>query len=486
VPTSHDLIAVAPEIILTAAAGLLLVLEAISPKVRRLAPPLAMLAVAAAAWMRIDHALPGDVWSGMLRIDRVAAFVDLYILVAVFLVVWMAAPFLRRTGTEHGEFYSLLLLAAVGAMIMASATDALPVFLGLELLSLPLYVLNAFLRRVPVSIEAGVKYFVVGAFASAFVVYGFALLYGATATTNLLEMGRVIAGSGDISPLVAVGLAMVVGGFGFKLALFPFHGWAPDVYQGGPTPVTAFLSVVPKGAALVVVLRIVDAADLLQVSHRWYVAAAILAVGSQVMGNVVAIVQRDLKRMLAYSGIAHMGYAMVAVIVAGSGGPAAREAGAAVLVYLAAYTLMNVGAFATVALFSEQESEPHLISDLAGQGWTRPLPALALAVCLFSLAGIPPFFGFTGKFVVFRAAVDHGFVWLAVVGVLNSLVSAFYYLRVVYVMYMQPLPRRVPAFASGASLSVVAALSALGVVVLGVYPAPILTAAARAILDLVG
>ena len=485
-PTSSDLVAVAPEIILTAAAGLLLVLEALSPTTRRLASTLSMLAVAVAAWMRLSHALPGDVWSGMLRIDAVAAFVDLYILVAVFLVAWMAAPFLRRTETEHGEFYSLLLLAAVGAMIMASATDALPVFLGLELLSLPLYVLNAFLRRVPISIEAGLKFFVVGAFASAFVVYGFALLYGATATTNLLQMGREIAAGGTVGPLVAVGLAMVVGGFGFKIALFPFHGWAPDVYQGGPTPVTAFLSVVPKGAALVVVLRIVDAADLLQVSHRWYVAAAILAVGSQTLGNLVAIVQRDLKRMLAYSGIAHMGYAMIAVIVAGGAGPAAREGGAAVLVYVAAYTLMNVGAFAIVALFSERENEPHLISDLAGQGWIRPLPALALTACLLSLAGIPPFFGFTGKFVVFRAAVDHGFVWLAVVGVLNSLVSAFYYLRVVYVMYMQPSPRRAPAFAPALSLSAVAGLSALGVVALGIYPTPILTAAAHAILGLVG
>jgi NADH-quinone oxidoreductase subunit N len=479
VPTIQDLIAVAPEVVLTVAAGLLLIIEAFLPRVRRFASELTLLAVAAAAWLRVSQQLPGEVWSGMLRVDRVAAFVDLYILGAVFLTVWMAGPFLRRTEADHGEFYSLLLLATVGAMVMASSVDALPLFLGLELLSIPLYVLNAFFRRLSISIEAGLKYFIVGAFASAFVVYGFALLYGGTATTNLVEMGQRVVDTGALSPLTAIGLAMVVGGFAFKLALFPFHGWAPDVYQGGPTPVTAFLSVVPKGAALIVLLRIVDGMDLLTVSPDWPMAAAVVAVASMTVGNVVAIVQRDVKRMLAYSGIAHMGYALVAVIVAGADG------GAAVLVYLAAYTLMNIGAFATVALFSERENEPHLISDLAGQGWRHPVVALSMAVCLFSLAGIPPFFGFTGKFVVFRAAVNNGFVWLAVVGVLNSLVSAFYYLRVVYVMYMQPLPRRVPLFAPAASISAVAALTALGLLALGLYPTPILTAAQTAIVALV-
>jgi NADH-quinone oxidoreductase subunit N len=354
-------------------------------------------------------------------------------------------------------------------MIMACSVDALPLFLGLELLSIPLYVLNAFLRRIPICIEAGVKYFIVGAFASAFVVYGLALLYGATETTNLIEMGARVAEAGGLTPLLAIGVAMVVGGFAFKLALFPFHGWAPDVYQGGPTPVTAFLSVVPKGAALIVLLRIVDGMDLLHLSARWVLAASIIAVASQALGNIVAIVQRDIKRMLAYSGIAHMGYAFVALIVAGSDG------GAAVLVYLAAYTLMNLGAFAAVAVMSERENEPHLISDLAGQGWTRPVVALALTICLFSLAGVPPFIGFTGKFMVFRAAINHGFIWLAVLGVINSQISAYYYLKVVYVMYMRPLPKRSPSFAPAFSITTVASMAALAVVALGVYPTPILT-----------
>jgi len=478
-PTSNDLIAVAPEIILTVGAGLLLILEVASPRLRRSASPVCLAVLVAAAWARLSLDLPGEVWSGMLSIDGVSSFVDLYILIAVFLTVWMAGPFLRRNDADRGEFYSLLLLAAVGAMVMASSIDALALFLGLELLSIPLYVLNAFLRNSPISIEAGLKYFVVGAFASAFVVYGIALLYGGAATTNLAGIGAHVVSAGKLDFLMAMGLAMVVGGFAFKLALFPFHGWAPDVYQGGPTPVTAFLSVVPKGAALVALLRIVDGMDLVHLSGDWVAAASMIAIGSMFIGNLVAIVQRDIKRMLAYSGIAHMGYAMVAIIVAGADG------GAAVLVYLAAYTLMNIGAFAVVALFSEREDEPHLISDFAGQGWTRPVAALALTVCLFSLAGVPPFFGFTGKFLVFRAAVNHGFVWLAVIGVVNSLISAFYYLRVVFVMYMQPLPRREPAFAPAASITAVAAVTAVGIVVLGLLPTAVLTAAENAILNLV-
>jgi NADH-quinone oxidoreductase subunit N len=373
----------------------------------------------------------------------------------------------------------LLLLAAVGAMVMASSVNALTLFLGLELLSIPLYVLNAFLRHNPISIEAGIKYFIVGAFASSFVVYGIALLYGGTGTTNLVEMGSLVVAAGSLSPLLTIGLAMVVGGLGFKLALFPFHGWAPDVYQGGPTPVTAFLSVVPKGAALVALLRIVDGMDLLHVLPNWLAGAAVIAVGSQTLGNVVAIVQRDIKRMLAYSGIAHMGYAMVAIIVAGVDG------GSAVLVYLAAYTLMNIGAFAAVALMSERENEPHLISALAGQGWRRPVVAAALTLCLVSLAGVPPLIGFTGKFVVFRAAVNNGLVWLAVVGVINSLISAFYYLRVVYVMYMRPLPKREPSYAPSLSITAVATLAALGALALGLYPTAVVAAAQSAILGLV-
>ncbi len=477
-PTPDDLIAVAPQIILAASAGLLLVVEAFLPTIRKACAELAAAAVVAAMWARISLDLPGEVWSGMLVVDRTAAFVDLYVLASLLLTVWIAGPFLRRTGHDGGEFYALILLSSVGAMVMASSTHLLAVFLGLELLSIPLYVLNATLRRTEISIEAGLKYFVVGAFASSFVVYGIALLYGSAASLDLRVIGSQVAAAGSLDPLLGVGLAMVVAGLAFKLAVVPCHAWAPDVYQGGPTPVTAYLSVVPKGAALVVLLRMAEGMNLLHVSPRWVVAISIMAVASQVVGNVIAIVQRDIKRMLAYSGIAHMGYALVGILVAGADG------GSAVLLYLAAYALMNLGAFACVAMFSEREDRPHLISDLRGQGYNRPVAALALTTCLFSLTGLPPFLGFTAKFMVFRAAVNDGFVWLAVVGVLNSLVSAFYYLRVIYVLYMNRLPKREPKFARSLRITVAAAAAALGVLALGIYPTALLSAAESAILGI--
>jgi len=472
VPTQSDILAVLAELILVAGAGLLLLIEGFVPKLRRLAAPLTMIAAAAAAWARIVLPAPGPCWGGLLRVDTLAVFAGVYIVAALFLVTWMAGSYLRREGAESGEFYALLIAAAVGAMVMAESVDLLPLFLGLELLSIALYVLNAYFRNVDVSLEAGLKYFVVGAFTAAFTAYGIALLYGMTGTTNIPEMGRLVASQPGSEPaLMTVGLAMVVGGMAFKLALFPFHGWAPDVYQGSPTPVTAFLSVVPKGAALIVLLRIVSALDLVHLSGQWLWALGVVAVGSQTLGNIVAIVQRDVKRMLAYSGIAHMGYALVGVIVAGTDGSSA------VLVYIAAYTIMNIGAFAAVAVMSTNESEPHLISDLAGQGWTRPLVSLALAVCMFSLAGVPPFVGFAAKFLVFRSAVNEGLIWLAVLGVVNSLISAFYYLRVVYVLYMRPLPRRAPAFAPAPAIAAVSGVSALLVVLIGLFPAPLLAVA---------
>ena len=473
-PTHSDLLALAPELVLIAGAGVILLLEAFLPRFRHAASGLALVAVAGAAWARLTLPLPGPVWSGLLTVDRVAAFVDLYILVALFLAIWMAVSFLRRNDADRGEFYALLLLAATGAMVMAASVNLLTVFLGLELLSMPLYALNAYFRRVDVSLEAGLKYFVVGAFASGFLAYGAALLYGVGGSTDLGVLARAVASGDGMTPLLAVGLAMFFGGLAFKLALFPFHGWAPDVYQGSPTPVTAFLSVVPKGAALVVMLRVVLSLDLLHLTSRWLWAAAIVAVGSQFLGNVVAIVQRDIKRMLGYSGIAHMGYAMVGVIAGGT------EGAGSVLVYLAAYTFMNMGAFAVVALLSENEREPHLIGDLAGQGWRRPIPALVLTVCMFSLAGIPPFVGFTGKFLVFKSAVDAGLVWLAILGVLNSLISAFYYLRVVYTLYMRPLPGREPAYPSSIGITAAAAVAAAAVILVGVFPAPLMRAAEAA------
>jgi NADH-quinone oxidoreductase subunit N len=470
-----DLTAVLPELLLVTVGCVLVLLDAFAPSLRPRFAPLTVLGVVAAAILRWVTPLPGAVWSASLTVDAMARFVDTYVLLAVLLAAAMADPYLVRTQARLGEFHALMVWAAVGAMVMAKADHFLLVFLGLELLSICLYALNAFHRDNNLSLEAGWKYLVVGAFASALLLFGISLVYGATGTFSL--SGLVEAAAARRAPadlLLVAGIALLLAGLGFKLALVPFHPWAPDVYQGSPTPVTAFLSVVPKGVALVVLARLVAFAAPETLSDRWTVLLAAIAVASMTLGNLVAIAQREIKRMLAYSGIAHMGYALVGIVAFGTDGVTG------VLVYLAAYTLMNVAAFTVVSAFSEREDEPHLITDLAGQGWERPVLSLALALGLLSLAGIPPTVGFVGKFLVFRAAVNQGMVWLAVVGVLNSLVSVFYYVRVIYHLYMKPLPRRAPEFAEPWPARLVAAGCAAAIVVLGVLPGWLLSVAEAA------
>lgn len=466
-----DLATILPELVLVLAGSALVLADAFAPWLRPRFGLLAGLSAVGALALRWVEPLPGPVWAGALMVDPLARFVDTYILAALLLVAVMADPYLARTGARYGEFHGLLLWSATGAMVLAKADHLLVVFIALELLSISLYVLNAFHRESGVSLEAGWKYLVVGAFASAFLLFGIALLYGATGTFSLRATATLVAnGSLSGNPLLLAALALILTGFSFKLALVPFHAWAPDVYQGAPTPVTALLSVVPKGAALIVLARVVASVSPQILTPRWLPLLATIAVASQSLGNLVAIAQRDIKRMLAYSGIAHMGYALVGLVAFGLDGLTG------VLVYLAAYTFMNIAAFAVVSAFSESEDEPHLITDLAGQGWQRPFLSFTLALSMFSLAGIPPTVGFVAKFLVFRAAVNEHLVWLAVVGVLNSLVSVFFYVRVVYFLYMKPLPRRVPTYSEPWLVRIVAGACALAILVLGVVPGWLLSA----------
>ena len=475
-----DLTAILPELVLVLAGAIVVLADAFAPGLRPRFGVFAGLSAAGALALRWTGPLPGAVWSGALAVDPLARFVDTYVLAALLLVAVMADPYLKRTKARYGEFYGLLLWSAVGAMTLAKADSLVVVFVGLELLSITLYVLNAFHRDSAISLEAGWKYLVVGAFASALLLFGIALLYGATGTFSLRAVAQV-GGSRPLAgnPLLLAGLALLLAGFAFKLALVPFHAWAPDVYQGSPTPVTAFLSVVPKGVVLVALARAVASVAPQAITPRWVPLLAAVAIASQVLGNLVAISQRDIKRMLAYSGIAHMGYALVGVVAFGLDGIAGA------LVYLAAYTFMNIAAFAVVSAFSENEDEPHLINDLAGQGWQRPFLSFALSISMFSLAGIPPTVGFVAKFLVFRAAVNEGMAWLAIVGVMNSLVSVFFYVRVVYYLYMKPLPRRAPDYSEPWPVRIVAGVCALAIVILGMFPALVLGAgelAARTLL----
>ena len=399
--------------------------------------------------------------------DNLALGVTLVVLVATFVTILLSLDYLHARNLDLGEYLALLLGAASGMILMALANDLIVMFLGLELFSLPLYVLCAFWRTNNLSLEAGMKYFLLGAFSSAFFLYGIALLYGATGSTNLNTIALAPTAPGNILFLMGIGLLLV--GFGFKVGLVPFQWWMPDVYQGAPTPITAFMSVATKAAAFAAFFR----AFLVAVPPSgldWQIVLAILAVLTMTIGNVAALVQTNIKRMLAYSSIAHAGYILVALVAGGEAGISAA------LFYFAAYAVMNLAAFGGVIALGQGERERVNFSDLAGAAQQNPWAAAALAISLLSLAGFPPFAGFVAKFFVFGAAVNAGFVWLAILGVLNSLVSVYYYLGPIVRMYMNPpaeewqqAPVRTPIVLAFALVVVV--LLTIG---LGVFPSEVI------------
>jgi NADH-quinone oxidoreductase subunit N len=367
---------------------------------------------------------------------------------------------------QVGEYYALLLLAAAGMMMMGSATDLIVLFLALEIFSLALYILTGLHRNSPRSTEAAMKYFLLGAFASSFFVYGAALIYAATGTTQYTAIASMISGGGADMALLYSGIALLLVGFGFKVSLVPFHMWTPDVYQGAPTPVTAFMSVGTKAAAFAAFIRVLLMALPAQ-QPAWGWALAILAMISMVLGNFAALREKSLKRMLAYSSIAHAGYILTGLVPGTSGGADAA------LFYLFAYAFMNIGAFAIILAMEKAGEDDALQNRAAGLGERQPLLAFAMAVFMFSLAGVPPLAGFFGKFFIFKAAVDGGWAWLAAFAMLNSVVGAYYYLRVTVAMYFEhpDEAEAVPAAKQRwTPLSVGVGLAVLFTVLIGVLP----------------
>jgi NADH-quinone oxidoreductase subunit N len=463
---AFDVASLAPELVLTAAGIVVLLAEAFAPGLRRGFTAVAVAGTLLAAWAAWAWVPAGASCNGLLEWTGVTEGFALVVLLSTALGLAASHGYLRREGILAGEYHALLLWCAAGLLVMLRATELLTVFIALETLSLCLYALAAYNRRAVFGSEAAVKYFLMGAFASAFVLYGLALLYGETGSTRLGEIGRALAGGTGNPVLAGLGGMMLVAGFGFKMSLVPFHAWSPDTYQGAPSPFVGFLSVAPKVASALVLMRVLDPV-LAMAGFRWADLVAVLAVLSMVVGNLFALVQKDIKRMLAYSGIAHMGYLLIALatLTPDSHGP--------VLVYLLAYALMNAGAFTVVAILYRRTGEPHLIGELSGWGYRFPLLAGCLTVCMISLAGIPPTVGFLGKYLVFLHAVEHGDLWLAVVGVATSLVGVFYYLRVVYTLYMRPelaAPEGVAADPWGRSAAVAAAF---GTLALGLAPGPL-------------
>ncbi|MEO8430570.1 MAG: NADH-quinone oxidoreductase subunit N [Acidobacteriota bacterium] len=456
-----ELAAVAPEIVLAAAGCLLILLDAFFPRTRAWFATVSLAAIAASLYYL--HAAPaGTSFGGRLETSALTNLVGLFIGGTAAVAILIAKPYLRRTGEEKGEFYALLLWGHLGVSLLVRGIDLLVIFIGLELLSLAFYVLAGFFRTVPASGEAALKYFLTGAFASAFTLYGIVFLFGKSGSMRISALSQVGLAN---DPLVAFGLLLLIVGFGFKMSLAPFHAWAPDVYQGMPTPAVAYLSVAPKGASILVLYRVLAAVFQGGLPDRFRIAIAAIAILSMTLGNVVALAQRDVKRLLAFSGIAHMGYIAIALAVFG------RDALAAVIVYFFAYLVSNAGAFAAVATLFRDETKPHPIGLLAGEGRRSPFAAGVLALCLFSLAGIPATAGFIGKFFVFKAAVDRGLYALAIIGVVNSLISIGYYLKVVYLMYMRDTVEAEgpPRLAIEDRLAL--GLCAAGIFAIGIFPA---------------
>lgn len=389
------------------------------------------------------------------------SFFSMLFLTAGFLTVVLSRDYLRRLGIDRSEYYALVMFAIAGMMLMASAVDLIIVFLGIELMSLCLYILAGFLRTDPRSNEAAMKYFLLGAFATGFLLYGIALVYGTTGTTNLVTIGGSMAAN-SAKPLFIVGAGLIAMALSFKVAAVPFHQWAPDVYDGSPTSVTAFMSTGAKAAAfaafMVVFIRGFGFAGT-----KVNTLLAMIAAASMIVGNITAISQTSVKRMLAYSSVAHAGY-MLSGLAAGN-----HEGEVGIMFYLAAYIVMNLGAFSIVALVEGENGSKLTFEDYAGLSKQHPFLAALMALFLFSLAGIPPLAGFFGKYYVFLSAVKANMTWLAIVGVLTSVISVYYYLRLVVFMYFRDGQAQV-SHKPDRALLVVITIAAFLVILLGLFP----------------
>jgi NADH-quinone oxidoreductase subunit N len=440
------------------------------------------LALDVAAWAQAGEPGAHYIFSGMLAADRFSVIFGGIFIIAAGLTALLAPAFMREHGFEFGEFYPLLMFATAGMQILAMATDLVTVFIGVETMSIAVYVLTGCWRQSPKSAEGAMKYFMVGAFATSVLLYGMALLYGATGSTALTEITRQAAHvSGQ--PLFIIGILLVIVALGFKIAAVPFHMWAPDAYEGAPTPVTAFMATAVKAAGFAVLVRLVSTAfgrsELTFGSSGWASVLAAVSVLTMTLGNLTALRQDNVKRMLAYSSIAHAGYVLIGVVAIALVGADARGP---LIYYLAGYTFTTLGAFGVVAWIGSRGDERLTLDDWAGLGARHPAAALAMTIFMLSLGGIPPTAGFFGKFYIFRAALESPkLVWLVVVAVLNSVVSVYYYLRVVTAMYFREAGRDAQPLSSPA-VTVSLVLAVIGTLALGILPSWLVDAAGAALL----
>ena len=464
-----DFAALTPEFILGGVALIVLLADAFIPKARHGViawMSIAGLVLTAAALVPYagEHTTAAR---GMIAVDGFGAFFQFLFLFAAGLTILMSPRYLQVEDARPGTYYFLVLSATLGMMFMASGIDLVTIFIGLETMAISFYILAGFLKPNRRSNEAAVKYFLLGTFSLGLLLYGMSILYGLTATTNLRTIATLLAGESH-HPWLPLGVILVVAGIGFKIAAVPFHMWAPDVYEGAPTPITAFLSVGSKAASFAMLFRIFFE-GLPAVNDQWGVLFYALAILTMTLGNVAALTQSNIKRLLAYSSIAHAGYLLIAIVAA----TRVPQIGIkAALIYLVVYAFMQFGAFAVVTLLRRQDVIGEELKDLSGLFVRSPVAALAMLLFMLSLGGIPPTAGFMGKFWLFSAAIDGGYYWLAVIGVLNSAVSLYYYLRVVVFMWFKGEPTGSKLVMSP-SMAIVLAITIVGTIAIGIYPRPL-------------
>ncbi len=454
-----------PELVIALTLLIVLVFDLFDSISKRTLEIMTMIGIGVALGTTIQmyrHGTTGTQFNEMLEVDNFSLFFNIIFLISTALVVLISTNYLGGKGRKQGPYYLLILLATLGMMLMAAGNELIIVFLGLELMSLSLYVLAGYFRESPASSEAGMKYLLLGAFASAFFLYGIALIYGGAGTTSVPAIAEAVT-SPNKSPLLLAGMFLLIVGFGFKVAIVPFHQWAPDVYEGAPTTIAAFISAGPKAAGFAAFLRIfMEALPNLQV--EWSGVLIVLAMLTMTVGNVIAIAQTNIKRMLAYSSVAHAGYVLIGLAAANDGGISSA------MLYLLIYCVMNIGAFGAVILAKTADGESLMISDYAGLGLRKPLLAMLMSVMLLSLAGFPPTAGFIGKFYIFKSAVQAGHIWLVIIGAINTAIAAFYYLRVVVTMYMREPEEELEFSPYSSTLVIGLIIAAIGVLLIGILP----------------
>jgi NADH-quinone oxidoreductase subunit N len=467
----QDVIATGPITIVSVVALIVLIVETIKDKTELLNCWISISGLFLA--MVVAFATIGDAgtaYSGMVNTGGYASFFAIVFCLAGLLSTMLSKSYIQKEDIEHSEYYFLLLLAVVGMMLMAAAADLIIFFLGLELMSVSFYVMAGFVRRRQTSNEAALKYFLLGAFATGFLLYGIALLYGSAGTTNI---SSIISRANTllVHTTFLIGLGLLVIGLAFKVAAVPFHMWVPDVYEGAPTTVSGFMSTGGKAAAFSALL-VIFAPKLLNLVGPLREVLAVVSALSMIVGNLIAISQTSVKRMLAYSSIAHAGYILTGIVAANTYGAKG------VLFYLIAYTVMNIGAFGVLSIFESSDRQNLTFDDYAGLSSSKPIIAGLMALFMFSLSGIPPFAGFFGKYYVFAGAVQAGYTWLAIIGVLMSVVSVYYYLRLVVLMYFkeQALISEAPVSKLGIAALVI---SGIAVVEFGIFPSTVLSLTAH-------